>query len=116
MNRRNAIKGVVAFSFVGASVFSIKKWFDVYKPVQISQFIDHKTLIAELAETIIPRTSSPGAKDAKVEEYIITMLINCTENRVQHTFIDGLKRCKQCAWKSLIKHLKLVMGLRKSLF
>jgi len=115
MNRRNAIKGVVAFSFVGASVFSIKKWFDVYKPVQISQFIDHKTLIAELAETIIPRTSSPGAKDAKVEEYIITMLINCTEKRVQHTFIDGLKKVQTMCMEKFNKTFETCDGPQKIL-
>ena len=91
MNRRSAIKGVLAFSFLGASVFSLTKFFGVSDPIGRSHFLNYKTLIAELAETIIPRTDTPGAKDAKVEDYIITMLVNCTDEQLKRKFLDGLK-------------------------
>ncbi|HSN61807.1 MAG TPA: gluconate 2-dehydrogenase subunit 3 family protein [Ferruginibacter sp.] len=52
---------------------------------------EHKALIAELAETIIPRTNTPGAKDVKAQNFIITLLKNVSDRKTQNSFIDGLK-------------------------
>ncbi len=50
----------------------------------------HKALIAELAEVIIPATETPGAKDAKVEDFIIKYILNCEDSKEQYTFLAGL--------------------------
>ncbi|TSJ40750.1 gluconate 2-dehydrogenase subunit 3 family protein [Mucilaginibacter corticis] len=90
MNRRTTIKSLLAFGFLGASGFSIFKWADINKAPDTKFLLSKKGLIADLAETIIPVTDTPGAKDAKVEDYIITMMQKCTDIKNQNLFIDGL--------------------------
>jgi hypothetical protein len=90
MNRRTGIKGILALGIVGASSFSIFKYLNLKKTPDIKQLIARKSLIAELAETIIPRTDTPGAKDAKVEDYIIKIITDCTDVKNQNIFINGL--------------------------
>jgi Gluconate 2-dehydrogenase subunit 3 len=49
-----------------------------------------RALVAEIAEHIIPRTSTPGAKDANVGPFIELMLKDCYRSQEQQNFIDGL--------------------------
>lgn len=49
-----------------------------------------KSLVAEIAETMIPETSTPGAKAAKVEEFIATMIQDCYPEKEQKIFFSGL--------------------------
>ncbi|MBA4144708.1 MAG: hypothetical protein C0523_03000 [Cytophaga sp.] len=51
---------------------------------------DQNKLIAEIAETIIPKTSTPGAKDLKVEEFIHVMATDCFDHETQDKFSKGL--------------------------
>ncbi len=48
-------------------------------------------MLSELAETIIPATNTPGAKDARVGEFIYEMLIDCADVRAQNKFLYGLE-------------------------
>ncbi|MBK7427766.1 MAG: gluconate 2-dehydrogenase subunit 3 family protein [Saprospiraceae bacterium] len=47
-------------------------------------------LIAEIADTIIPETDSPGAKEAKVGPFIALMVDDCYEAKDQAEFRKGL--------------------------
>jgi hypothetical protein len=47
-------------------------------------------LLAEIAETIIPRTSTPGASDAEVAPFIAMMVEDCYSNADQAAFHEGL--------------------------
>ena len=50
-------------------------------------------LLDEIGETILPRTStSPGAKAAKIGEYMFAMVNDCFSPDEQHTFLVG-SRC-----------------------
>lgn len=51
-----------------------------------------KALLAEIAETIIPETSTPGAKAAKVDEFILLMVGDCYDEKAQKVFTDGLDK------------------------
>lgn len=51
---------------------------------------DRKALVSEVAEIIIPKTDTPGAKDAKVGEFIEKMLKECYEGKDQESFNKGL--------------------------
>ncbi|MGN7888562.1 gluconate 2-dehydrogenase subunit 3 family protein [Dyadobacter endophyticus] len=51
---------------------------------------DRKALVSEVAEIIIPKTDTPGAKDAKVGEFIEMMLKDCYEAKDQESFNKGL--------------------------
>lgn len=90
MNRRTTIKGLIAVTYVGLSSFSFYKWITINSDIDLSSLDKKKALLAELGEVIIPRTDTPGAKDAKVEEYTIRIIKYCTERNTQHNFLNGL--------------------------
>jgi hypothetical protein len=91
MNRRKAI-GRIALAGAGAALtLGGYKWYDWTKTPDLQYLEQHKGLIAALAETIIPATDSPGAKEAGVGDYITIMIRDCTDRISVNKFIDGLK-------------------------
>jgi flagellum-specific peptidoglycan hydrolase FlgJ len=48
-------------------------------------------LLDEVAETMLPRTDTPGAKDAKVGEFIATFVSDCYTEQEQAIFHAGLQ-------------------------
>ncbi|SKA32109.1 Gluconate 2-dehydrogenase subunit 3 [Chitinophaga eiseniae] len=95
MHRRDAIRNVAILlgTAISASTLSAlesctgsaPKNYDLHKP-------ETKALLAEIAETIIPTTSTPGAKAAKVDEFIVVMMNDCYKKSDQEVFLDGLKK------------------------
>src|SRR5690606_15334886 len=47
-------------------------------------------MMNEVADTIIPTTDTPGAKAAKVGQFMAVMVSDCYEPDDQKRFIDGL--------------------------
>lgn len=90
MNRRKAIRNLILAT--GATVAGVSgyKWYSINKQPDIASLGNYRTLLAELAETIIPRTDTPGAKDAKVGEFIYKMITDCADKRTQNKFLAGL--------------------------
>lgn len=60
-----------------------------WKPV----FLDEKqaAIISEVAEIIIPKTETPGAKDVGVPAFIDLMLNDVYSQQDKENFLDGLK-------------------------
>ncbi len=96
MNRRDALMRVA--TMVGATV-ALPAFADSLeatarlrdltgKPVLFS--LDQDATVAELADTIIPTTGTPGAKAAKVNEIIDVVLKDCYKADDQQRFLDGL--------------------------
>lgn len=56
---------------------------------------EQKNLVSEIAEIIIPKTDTPGAKDAKVGEFIEMMLKDCYPAKDQNGFAAGLKQLEE---------------------
>lgn len=56
---------------------------------------EQKNLVSEVAEIIIPKTDTPGAKDAKVGEFIETMLKDCYSAKDQESFAAGMKELEK---------------------
>ncbi|MBO9683757.1 MAG: gluconate 2-dehydrogenase subunit 3 family protein [Flavisolibacter sp.] len=54
----------------------------------------------EIAETILPRTSTPGAKDAKVGQFMTVMVNDCYEESDQKVFRDGMNKLNDLADKT----------------
>lgn len=50
-----------------------------------------ETLLSEVVETIIPATTTPGAKELGVDKFMLTMLRDCAEKQVQENFTNGLQ-------------------------
>ena len=51
-----------------------------------------ETLLAEVADIIIPATSTPGAKEAGAHKFIIRVVRDCYTKEEQKKFYDGLTR------------------------
>jgi gluconate 2-dehydrogenase gamma chain len=97
MNRREALRQV-AWLMGGAisapAVLGVLKGCSArqgidWKPVFFSE--EQGALVAEVAEIIIPRTDTPGAKDVGVPAFIDVMLKEVYPKKDQDRFIAGLK-------------------------
>ena len=62
---------------------------ETWQPVFLSK--EQGAVMAEVAEIIIPRTDTPGAKDAGVPAFIDTMLKDVYEDADRQRFVAGLK-------------------------
>lgn len=103
MNRRKAI---ISFITLGAGVgalYSGYRVFNWYKTPDWKYLNNQKAFLNELAEVIIPRTDSPGAKDVDAAAVIIHLIQNCTRRVEQNTFIDGLKELETCSERNFRK-------------
>ncbi len=53
--------------------------------------LDQEHLLAEIAETIIPATNTPGAKALNLHLFTLKMLDDCYEKEDQELFFKGLE-------------------------
>ncbi|SMC95732.1 gluconate 2-dehydrogenase subunit 3 family protein [Pedobacter nyackensis] len=91
MDRRTTVKSILAVSAISFTSFSVFKWFDLHKKPDLNYLNSKKILIEELTEMIIPTTDTPGAKEAKVADFILLTVANCLDVKEQNGFISGLK-------------------------
>jgi hypothetical protein len=61
---------------------------------------DQARIVTEVAEIIIPKTDTPGAKDAGVPGFIDTMLKDCYAKEDQDRFLEGLASFEEEAKKA----------------
>jgi hypothetical protein len=52
--------------------------------------LKQEVLLAEIVETIIPTTNTPGAKELDVHTFIQKILADCSGKKVQDTFAKGV--------------------------
>jgi len=90
MKRRKAIRSILMIGGGAVVAYSGYKFYSIEKSPDFHYLVQRKNLIADLAEAIIPATDTPGAKDARVEDFIISMIKDCTELKSQNNFITGL--------------------------
>jgi hypothetical protein len=53
----------------------------------------------EVAETILPRTNTPGAKDAQVGTFMTTIVRDCYTQPDQKAFLDGMQKLDDASKK-----------------
>lgn len=58
------------------------------------------TLLDEIADTILPETSTPGAKAAKVGPFMALMVTDCYDDKDQEIFRDGLAKLENASMKA----------------
>jgi hypothetical protein len=90
MKRRKAIGGILAFTGIGIASFAGFKFFYGNSKATRGQLQSHVSLISELVDVIIPSTETPGAKEAKVQEYVIDYMESCSSNKEYNNFLNGL--------------------------
>ena len=91
MQRREALRG---FAAGVAGLVSLPAWANGWngqrlpKSTLLSPAED--TLLAEVVETIIPRTDTPGAKELGVHRFVQTMVTDCYDQKAQENLTKGL--------------------------
>lgn len=102
MNRRTAVKNLAfiasAATLLPACLHETKrepKASVALKHLDVSA--SQEKLLAEVCETIIPRTHTPGAKDLGVHLYVLKMLDDCTEKKEQQAFMAGLGQLEEAS-------------------
>jgi hypothetical protein len=103
MNRRDAVQHIALLlggSIVGANAFLTgckttgeKK---AFAPEDVA-YLD------EIADTILPATKTPGAKAAKVGQFMTVMVNDCYDEGNQKTFFEGMDKINNLSDKSYSK-------------
>ena len=104
MNRREAISQVswiLGGTIIGSSIFL--EYGCKSSSEQKLLFFDQKTidLLNEIGETILPQTSTPGAKEANVGQFMDIMVKDCYTKEHQEIFLEGIKSLdRECKTKT----------------
>ena len=61
--------------------------------------VSNVALLDEVADTILPETSTPGAKAAKVGPFMALMVTDCYEGQDQQIFRDGIAKLENASMK-----------------
>lgn len=61
----------------------------------VSVSAEQQKLLAEAADTIIPTTDTPGAKEAGAEQFIVRVLRDCYVREDQEKFYAGLAKLEE---------------------
>ncbi len=106
MNRREALKRVAFImggTVIGANLFLEGCTRPASKDVATLFEAETTDYLGELAEAILPKTSTPGAKEAGVGEFIPVMIRDCYDEKDQTSFLDGLNGVEARAKKDFKK-------------
>lgn len=103
MDRRSVVKTIAALTGVIASI-SLVKYDSSNRGKRSAQSVEldsYLILLTGIAETIIPRTDSPGATDAGVATCMVKLIGECESPEVQQSFVKWLEAVER---KSLKKY------------
>jgi hypothetical protein len=95
MNRREALSSVALLlggTIIGAEMF-LSGCTNAEKNIGTAGLNfspDDIAFLDEVGDTIIPRTDTPGAKDAKIGEFMHTIVRDCYDEKQQPIFVDGM--------------------------
>ncbi|MCP9770479.1 gluconate 2-dehydrogenase subunit 3 family protein [Lacihabitans sp. LS3-19] len=108
MNRREVIRNVALMlggAFSASTVMAMDNWDKSTKPkmngAMFSLTETQQKIVAEIAELIIPKTNTPGAKDVGVPAFIKMMLKDCYKEPEQQSFVEGLASMESVKFLSL---------------
>ena len=118
MERRNLLKMIMAatgVAMVGGNAFAYE--FKGQVPLSATVFsAEDVMLFNEIAEVIIPRTDTPGAKDANVGLMALILANDCYAPTVREAFIKGLQSINKLCQERFTKPYLLLNKEQKSEF
>ena len=100
MNRREAISSVALL--LGGTIIGAEAFLSGCKNKaagEISFSPSDVAYLNEIAETILPATSTPGAKEAKVGEFMTAIVKDCYEAKDQTIFMEGMSKLDEASKK-----------------
>lgn len=80
-----------------------------HAPVDFAITDHQQRIISEVAEMIIPKTDTPGAKDAGVPAFIVMMLKDCYRSPEHASFLEGVRSLEQKQFLTLTASKKTEM-------
>jgi hypothetical protein len=103
INRRSAIKQFIIISAGIAFLPSCKnhKKVSLYNNIPIDE--EQQAFLAEIAETIIPATDTPGAKDVSAHLFALQMLNDCYRTEDREQFVKGMEEFRENVQKNYKK-------------
>jgi len=104
MNRRDALSSVALLlggTIIGAEVFLSGCTTNDKKigAAGLNFSNDDIAFLDEVGETIIPATTTPGAKEAKIGQFMKTIVSDCYEAKDQQIFTEGMKKLDDASKK-----------------
>jgi hypothetical protein len=106
MNRREALERVALLmggTVIGGAAFLQGCKSTDTKAAGFSITADQLAFLDEVAETIIPATSTPGAKAAKVGAFMQVMVTDCYDQKDQQVFVSGITEIDNASKKTFSK-------------
>lgn len=101
MDRREAVQYIsllLGGTLVGGNAFLSGCKSETGK--QMSFSTDDISYLDEISNTILPDTSTPGAKAAKVGQFMTVMINDCYEEKDQKIFHDGMDKLNDLSKKT----------------
>jgi hypothetical protein len=96
MNRRTALKHVALLAGAAAVLPGCLPQAERESAVTALSAAQRQ-LVAEVCETLLPRTVTPGAHDLGLPQYVLKMLADCTPLPEQRLFVAGLGQLNAAA-------------------
>ena len=90
MDRRTAIRNLAIVIGGAALLPACTKHNPIAHFKHFDIDLDQQTLITDIAETIIPKTNTPGATDLNLYGFIMKMLDDCSKKEDQQAFLKGM--------------------------
>ena len=105
MNRRQIVKGMAATM---GGLLVLPAWASAWNTASLQGFQSklsglEEALLAEIVETIIPETDTPGAKKLEVHRFVEKIITDCYDQKSRTTFAKGLTRVASMATQSYSK-------------
>jgi hypothetical protein len=102
MNRRLAVKNLTllagAATLLPACLSQTKTDQPASVPLKhLTVSASQEQLLAEVCETLLPRTDTPGANDLGLHRYVLKMLDDCTPEKDQKIFMAGLGQLNEAS-------------------
>ena len=98
MKRRSALKNL---SMAFGGLVTLPAWASNWTPDSIGTTttlsISDESLLAEMVETIIPETKTPGAKSLKIHQFAMRMINDCYGEATQKSLKQGLAKIEELA-------------------
>lgn len=118
MKRREALSTVALL--LGGTIIGADVFFSGCKTTAKKEGLfaaDDIALLDEVGETILPTTpSSPGAKEAKIGDFMKVIVRDCYNDKEQKTFTEGIQKLTQTSKKTYGKDfLNLTAGQKHDL-
>ena len=101
MQRRAALKNIAT----AAGIMVLPAWANGWNKQTVSAAVSYLSqsqdlVLAEMVETIIPATDTPGAKALGVHNFVQKMITDCYEEEVQKNLVKGLNTAESLAKQS----------------